>query len=92
MIEKILARYIQNAAGRGQSLDDETLEAIASLKPIGLQAIVSLSCTMCPDLVTAAQKIAALNEDVAVEVYDFNRFDDLREKYNVMSVPCLVVK
>ena len=46
---------------------------------------------MCPDLVTAAQKIAALNELVTAEVYDFTRFGDLREKYNIMSVPCLVV-
>ena len=83
---------LYNAAGRGQSLDEETLEAIHSLKkPVSLKAIVSLSCTMCPDLVTAAQKIAALNENVTAEAYDFNRFDGLREKYNIMSVPCLVI-
>ncbi len=82
---------LYNAAGPGQSLDEETLEAIHSIGTVNLKAIVSLSCTMCPDLVTAAQRIAAENESVTAEVYDFNRFDDLREKYNVMSVPCLVV-
>ena len=82
---------LYNAAGPGQSLDEETVEAINSLAPVSLKAIVSLSCTMCPDLVVAAQKIASLNERVTAEVYDFNHFDDLREKYNVMSVPCLVV-
>ena len=82
---------LYNAAGRGQSLDEESLEAIASLNPVSLKVIVTLSCAMCPDLVTAAQKIAALNEGVTAEVYDFNRFGDLHEKYNVMSVPCLVV-
>ncbi len=82
---------LYNAAGPGQSLDAETLEAINALKPVNIKAIVSLSCTMCPDLVAAAQRIAALNEGVTAEVYDFNHFEDLRDKYNVMSVPCLVV-
>ena len=82
---------LYNAAGRGQSLDEVSLEAINSIRqPVSLKAIVSLSCTTCPGLVTAAQKIAALNEGVAAEVYDFNLFGDLRKKYNVTSVPCLV--
>ena len=38
-----------------------------------------------------AQRIAALNENVTAEVYDLTHFPDLREKYNVMSVPCLVI-
>ena len=56
-----------------------------------MQVLVSLSCTMCPELVTAAQRIAAENANVSAEVYDLNLFPALREKYNVMSVPCLVV-
>lgn len=52
---------------------------------------VSLSCTMCPDLVVAAQRIAALNKTVTSEVYDLIHFPVLRDRYNVMSVPCLVV-
>ena len=38
-----------------------------------------------------AQRIAAENEVITAEVYDINHFPALREKYNVMSVPCLVV-
>ena len=56
-----------------------------------MQILVSLSCTMCPELVTAAQKIAAMNPLVRAEVYDINHFSDKKEKYNVMSVPCLVI-
>ena len=56
-----------------------------------LEVLVSLSCTMCPELVTAAQRIAAENEAVTAEVYDITHFPKLREKYKVMSVPCLVV-
>ena len=46
---------------------------------------------MCPELVTAAQRIAAENENVTAEVFDLNHFPELRETYNVMSVPCLVI-
>ena len=58
---------------------------------MALQVLVSLSCTMCPELVTASQRIAAENDVIAAEVYDLNHFPDLREKYQVMSVPCLVL-
>lgn len=55
-----------------------------------MQIMVSLSCTMCPELVTAAQRIAASSPYVTAEVYDINHFPDLKDKYQVMSVPCLV--
>ena len=86
----ILGLY--NAAGPGQALDEDTRAAIQSVqKPIKLEILVSLSCTMCPELVTAAQRIAAENPHITAQVYDLNHFPDLREKYQVMSVPCLVV-
>ena len=56
-----------------------------------MKVLVSLSCTMCPELVAAAQRIAAANPQVTADVYDLNHFPALREKYQVMSVPCLVV-
>ena len=56
-----------------------------------MKILVSLSCTMCPELVTSAQRIASLSEYVTAEVYDLNHFPELRERYKVMSVPCLVL-
>ena len=82
---------LYNAAGPGQMLDENVRAQIQQLDKKDMQVLVSLSCTMCPDLVTAAQKIAAENEKVTAEVYDLTHFPALREKYNVMSVPCLVV-
>ena len=83
---------LYNAAGPGQSLDPQTEAAIQALqKPVKLQVLVSLSCTMCPELVTASQRLAAAHSQVTAQVYDLNHFPDLREKYQVMSVPCLVV-
>ena len=82
---------LYNAAGPGQPLDADVRAEIGTLGKKDLKVLVSLSCTMCPELVTAAQRIAAENENVTAEVYDISHFPALREKYNVMSVPCLVV-
>ena len=82
---------LYNAAGPGQTLDEETLRRVRSLPAVKMQILVSLSCTMCPELVTAAQRVAAENPLVTAEVYDLNHFPRLRERYHVMSVPCLAV-
>ena len=83
---------LYNAAGPGQTLDEATRQAIATLnKPVAMKVLVSLSCAMCPDLVVAAQHIAALNPQVTAEVYDLAHFEQLKERYQVMSVPCLVL-
>ena len=84
---------LYNAAGPGQPLDDATRARIAGVTgPVRLRVIVSLSCTMCPDLVQAANRIAALNPQVSVDVYDVAHFPELKSAYNVMSVPCLIVE
>ena len=56
-----------------------------------MKILVTLSCTMCPDLVKAAQRIAAENRYVTAEVYDIHHFDEMKERFHVMSVPCLVI-
>ena len=76
----------------GQPLDEAVLEGIRALdKNVDIKVLVSLSCTMCPELVTAAQRLAALNDRVTAQVYDLNHFPAIKDKYNVMSVPCLVI-
>ena len=82
---------LYNAAGPGQPLDADVRSDIAGIGKKHMQVLVSLSCTMCPELVMAAQRIAAENPQVSAEVYDVNHFPELRQKYNVMSVPCLII-
>ena len=83
---------LYNAAGPGQALDAQTEAALQAIdRPTDLQILVSLSCTMCPELVTAAQRMAAANPNITAQAYDLNHFPALRDKYHVMSVPCLVV-
>ncbi|MCD8154980.1 MAG: FAD-dependent oxidoreductase [Clostridiales bacterium] len=83
---------LYNASGPGQSLDAETRKRIMEISsPVKIKILVSLSCTLCPELVTAAQHIAALNPRASAEVYDLNHFSELKDKYQVMSVPCMIL-
>ena len=86
----VIALY--NAAGPGQSIDPQILEKIQAFdKEHKIQAVVSLSCTMCPDLVMALQRIAIESEKITADIYDMAHFPELKDKYQIMSVPCMII-
>ena len=86
----ILALY--NVAGPGKEISIEDKARIDSIvKPIDIKVLISLSCTMCPEVVVGAGKIASLNDNVVANTIDINHFPELKTKYNVMSVPCMVI-
>ena len=83
---------LYNAAGPGQAIDPDMQQQITSItKPTDIMILVTLSCSMCPDLVIAAQQIAAKNHNVTAHIYDVTHFEELRNHYKVMSVPCMVI-
>lgn len=86
----ILALY--NVAGPGQTVGDRIRGKIEAIdKDIRITLLVSLSCTICPDVVQAAQRIGSMSPHVSVDVYDIQHFESLRTKYNVTRVPCLIL-
>lgn len=86
----ILGLY--NASGPGQAVDEEDRAQIDAIdRPIDFKVIVGLTCTMCPELVTSVQRIATLNDKVTAQIYDVAHFPALQQRYDVMSVPCLVI-
>ena len=86
----VLGMY--NAAGPGQALEEDIRKRIQSYeKPVDIKILVTLSCSMCPDLVVATQHLATIGNNITAEVYDINHFEALRNKYKVMSVPCMVI-
>ncbi|MDR2196387.1 MAG: FAD-dependent oxidoreductase [Coriobacteriales bacterium] len=86
----ILALY--NAAGPGQSID-ETLAArlAAHTRPVNIKVGVSLSCTLCPDVVTTTQLMALRNAHITAEMIDVMRFPAFKERWGIMSVPAVVI-
>ena len=86
----ILGLY--NVSGPGKTLDDDIKKRIKNIKKnIEINILVTLSCSMCPDLVVATQHIAAISSNITTEIYDINIFNEYKNKYNVMSVPCMVI-
>ncbi len=86
----IIALY--NVAGPGQAIEDSLRTSIENIKKrTDLKILISLSCTMCPETVMSAQRTASLSENIEAGMFDLAHFPQLKEKYKVMSVPCLVV-
>lgn len=83
---------LYNAAGPGQSISPGETKRIKEIKkPIEVKVAVSLSCTMCPATVMSAGRIAAENEKVKARTYDLALYPQLKERYQIMSVPCMII-
>jgi len=86
----ILALY--NAAGPGQAVSEESLAKIRSInKRVNIKVGVSLSCTLCPEVVTLAHLMALKNPLVEAEMIDVARYPEFKNKYSIMSVPAIVI-
>ena len=86
----IIALY--NVAGAGQAVTDKVMEKIKTVSEnTNIKIMVSLSCTKCPEVVMAAQRIASLNKNVQAEMFDLRHYPDIKDKYSIMSVPCIII-
>jgi len=83
---------IFNYAGPGQTLEPALRERILAVqKKVRVEIAVTLSCHFCPEVVIAAQRIAMLNPNIEAEMVDAALFPEIRSRYNIMSVPALIV-
>ena len=86
----ILALY--NIAGAGQKISEESKKKIDGIStPQKIKIGVTLSCSRCPESVQSAQRIAIENSNIAVEVIDVFTFPKFREKFEIMSVPAIII-
>jgi len=85
----ILAIY--NVSGPGQAITEELKERILRLPKRDLKIGISLSCTMCPDVVQACQRISIINPEITASMLDLSYFPAYRDKHSIMSVPALIV-
>jgi thioredoxin reductase (NADPH) len=83
---------LYNAAGPGQSVSLEEEDRIHRLdKELTIKIAVSLSCTMCPTTVMSAGRVAAENGKVKAWTYDLAYYPELKKRYQIMSVPCMII-
>lgn len=86
----VVALY--NSAGPGQEITKELEKRIRDLQgKHTLKVMTTLSCSNCPDVVMGTQKIATLSPNVQAEMYDVAKFPDIKERYKIMAVPCLIL-
>lgn len=85
----VLAIY--NVGTQGQPLSQDVIKDIQKLNQHHLDIFISLSCTMCPEVVQATQRIAIENKNIHTSIYDLAHHSEFKEKYNIMSVPCMVI-
>ncbi len=83
---------LYNAAGPGQMIAAEDVARIKAItQKISIDLAVTLSCTNCPELVMAVERIALLNNNISLEIYDLPHYEQLKSKHNIMSVPCMII-
>jgi thioredoxin reductase (NADPH) len=86
----MLALY--NSAGPGQTIDGSLAERIAAQeRPVNIKVGVSLSCTLCPDVVAASQLMALRSPHITAEMIDVTHFPSFKNQWNIMSVPAIVI-
>ena len=86
----ILTLY--NIAGAGQKISEESKKKIDGIStPHKIKIGITLSCSRCPESVQSAQRIAIENSNLDVEVIDVFTFPKFREKFEIMSVPAIII-
>lgn len=80
---------VLNACGLGKNLPDEAMQRrIAALNgPVEVFTFVSLTCSICPDVVQALDIIALLNSGISNRVIDGGAAPATAKAYNVNGVP-----
>lgn len=81
-----------NVLGCGQKIDPQSKNRILQLKGrCNLKVVISLTCSNCPATVMSACQIASWNDQINVEIFDIVHYPKLRFKYQITSVPLLII-
>ncbi|MBS7527620.1 thioredoxin family protein [Fusibacter paucivorans] len=83
---------ILEVSGSGEQLPEGFLKQLETVKkPVNIKVFVTLSCPHCPGAVQKAHKLALENEFINAEMIEAQTFDEISNKFNVSSVPKIVI-
>lgn len=83
---------LYSVAGPGKEIPQELLTRINAIdKEVDLKVVISLSCTMCPEVVVGTSQIASKSDKVNMTMIDLQHAPELKAKYKIMSVPCMII-
>ena len=80
------------ASGKEEAIPKPIKDRIDKInKPVHIQVFISLGCPHCPNAVMAGHLLALENENVTADMVESSTFNHLAIKYNVSSVPKVVI-
>lgn len=83
---------ILEVSGTGEVLPEPLMAQIKAIeKPVNIKVFVTLSCPHCAGAVQKAHKLALESKMVDAEMIEAQTFDELSEKFDVSSVPKIVI-
>ncbi|MBA7514158.1 NADH dehydrogenase [subsurface metagenome] len=87
-----LLNSIKMVSTANSELSNETKEKLTTLsKPVHIQVFVTLTCPYCSSAVVTAHRMALENDNVTADMVNAQEFPQLAQKYNVFSVPKIVI-
>lgn len=79
-------------SGAGSKLSQSLVDRIGAIKkPVNIKVFVTLGCPHCPGAVQTAHKLALMNDNIEAEMIEAQTFNELSNRYNVSSVPKIVI-
>ncbi len=83
---------ILEVAGAGETLPESLANELKTLtKPVNIKVFVTLSCPHCAGAVQKAHKLALESPFINAEMVEAQTFGELSDKFNVLSVPKIVI-
>ena len=83
---------ILEVSGAGAPLTGDVMNRLSEVKePVNIKVFVTLGCPHCAGAVEKAHKLALSNAHIDAEMIEAQTFFDLSEKFNVSSVPKIVI-
>lgn len=83
---------ILEVSGSGESLPQNFMDQLSTVsKPVNIKVFVTLSCPHCAGAVQKAHKLALENPMIDAEMVEAQTFYELSNKFNVSSVPKVVI-
>lgn len=81
------------AVSKGEpDLSEETKAALEKLKdPVHIQVFITLTCPYCPGAVEMAHRLSQESDLVTSDMVESAEFPHLTQKYNVSSVPKVII-
>lgn len=83
---------IMEVSGVGAPLTHDVMNRLSAVKePVNIKVFVTLGCPHCAGAVEKAHKLALASEQIDAEMVEAQTFGGLSEKFNVSSVPKIVI-